>query len=115
MELQQCLIFAVVLVLRATPSGAASERMLMATEAPTSSDIINSILSKDFKIFTFGQKTEIPPPVLQEATDLASFDTPFQPSSGYSTKSSTILFQCRAVGNQVYTASECCDGLVFAS
>lgn len=115
MDIQQCFILAVVLMLRATLSGAASGRMLMATEAPTTSDVINSILSKGIKIFTFGQKTEIPPPVLQGATDLASFDTPFQPSSGYSTKSSTILFQCRAVGNQIYTASECCDGLVFAS
>ena len=116
MQAQHCFIsLAAVLILSAALPGAASGRMLMASESPTSSDTINSILSKGIKVLTFGQNTEIPPPILQGATDLASFDTPFQPSNGYSTQSSTILFQCRAVGNQIYTASECFHGLMFAS
>nr|QOL01269.1 putative extracellular protein TR9_072 [Trebouxia lynnae] len=106
MQAQHCFIsLAAVLILSAALPGAASGRMLMASESPTSSDTINSILSKGIKVLTFGQNTEIPPPILQGATDLASFDTPFQPSNGYSTQSSTILFQCRAVGNQIYTAN----------
>ena len=108
LSVQQCvLVITWALLLSATFSGAARGRLLLASESPVTSDIINSILSKGVKIFTFGQNTEIPPPILQGAADVGSFfTTPFTPSSGYNTKASTILFQCRAVGNQIYTASE---------
>ena len=87
-------------------SGGSCARQLLSV-SPPNSDIINSILSKGVKVFTFGQNTQIPPPTLQGAVDLASFGTPFQPSQKYSTESaSTILFACRAVGNQIYTASK---------
>ena len=101
------LAFAAAVLVSTNFSSAARGRMLLASESPVNSDTINSILSKGIKIFTFGQNTEIPPPILQGATDLASFSTPFQPSDSYNTKPATILFQCRAVGNQIWTASEC--------
>lgn len=107
-SMQRCLLAAVaVVLLSASCSNAARGRLLLSSESPVNSDTINSILSKGIKIFTFGQNTEIPPPILQGASDLGSFSTPFQPSNGYNTKSSTILFQCRAVGNQIYTVSKC--------
>lgn len=104
---QHCfLALAAAVLVSASFSSAARGRMLLASESPVNSDTVNSILSKGIKIFTFGQNTEIPPPILQGATDLASFSTPFQPSDSYNTKPATILFQCRAVGNQIWTASE---------
>ena len=101
------LVLAVVLLVSSCLADASRGRKLLASESPVNSDTINSILSKGVKIITFGQNTEVPPPILQGATDLASFSTPFQPSNAHNTQASTILFQCRAVGNQIYTVSEC--------
>ena len=96
--MQHCLVaLAAALLISASISNATRSRLLLSSESPPDSVIINSILSKGDTVFSFGEKTQIPPPILTGATDLASFSTPSQPSSNYMTESSTILFACRAV------------------
>lgn len=105
-SMQHCLVvLAAALLFSASATSATRSRLLLSSGSPPNSGIINSILSKGIKVFSFGEKTQIPPPILIGATDLASFSTPSQPSSGYTSQSSTILFACRAVGNQIYTTN----------
>ena len=95
----------VTLLVSAGFGGAARQRLLLSSETPPSSAIINSILSKGITLFSFGEKTQVPVPILTGAVDVGAFSTLATPSSGFNTKSSTILFACRAVGNQIYTTS----------
>ncbi|KAL3141927.1 hypothetical protein ABBQ32_004579 [Trebouxia sp. C0010 RCD-2024] len=105
-SMPHCLVvLAAALLISASATSASRSRWLLSTGSPPDSGIIDSILSKGVKLFSFGEKTEIPPPILLGASDLASFSTPSQPSSGYMSQPSTILFACRAVGNQIYTTN----------
>ena len=102
-NMQHCLLtFAAVAVLAAAVDG----RILLASGAPAASPIINSILSKGITLFSFGEKTQVPVPILTGAADVGSFGLPSTPSNNYDSKQNAILFQCRAVGNQIYTTSE---------
>ncbi|DBB13189.1 TPA: hypothetical protein ACH3X3_004937 [Trebouxia sp. C0006] len=56
-------------------------------------------------VFSFGEKTQVPVPILNGAADVGSFSTPVAPSNNRNTNTSTILFACRAVGNQIYTTN----------
>lgn len=106
-SMQHCLVvLAAALLSSASAISATRSRLLLSSGSPPSSGIIDSILSKGVAVFSFGEKTQVPPPILIGATDLASFSTPSKPSSGYLSQSSTILFACRAVGNQIYTTSK---------
>ena len=106
-SMQHCLVvLAAALLLSASATSATRSRSLLSSGSPPDSSIINSILAKGVKVFSFGEKTEVPPPILIGASDLGSFSTPSQPSSGYMSQPSTILFACRAVGNQIYTTSK---------
>ena len=104
---QRCLLaFVALSLLSAAQSDAVSLRSLLASGAPPSSSIISSILSKGVTLFSFGEKTQVSPPILNGAVDTGAFSTAAAPSNGYNTKSNAILFQCRAVGNQIYTTSK---------
>ena len=104
--MQHCLlVLAAAMLISASATSATRSRLLLSSGSPPNSGVIDSILSKGVAVFSFGEKTQIPPPILIGAADLASFSTPAQPSSGYLSQSSTILFACRAVGNQIYTTS----------
>jgi len=94
-----------VLLVSASISGATRNRLLLSSESPPNSQTINSILSKNVMVFSFGEKTQVPVPILNGAADVGSFSTPVAPSSNRNTDTSTILFACRAVGNQIYTTS----------
>lgn len=97
-----------VLLVTASISGATRNRLLLSSESPPISQTINSILSKNVLVFSFGEKTQVPVPILNGAADVGSFSTPVAPSSNRNTDTSTILFACRAVGNQIYTTSALC-------
>ncbi|DBA71866.1 hypothetical protein WJX79_007937 [Trebouxia sp. C0005] len=94
-----------VLLVSASTSGATRNRLLLSSESPPNSQTINSILSKNVMVFTFGEKTQVPVPILNGAADVGAFSTPVAPSSNRNTETSTILFACRAVGNQIYTTN----------
>ncbi|KAA6429474.1 MAG: hypothetical protein FRX49_00867 [Trebouxia sp. A1-2] len=94
-----------VLLVSASISGATRGRLLLSSESPPNSQTINSILSKNVMVFSFGEKTQVPVPILNGAADVGSFSTPVAPSSNSNTGTSTILFACRAVGNQIYTTN----------
>ncbi|KAA6421255.1 MAG: hypothetical protein FRX49_08741 [Trebouxia sp. A1-2] len=94
-----------VLLVSASTSGATRNRLLLSSESPPNSQTINSILSKNVMVFTFGEKTQVPVPILNGAADVGAFSTPVAPSSNRNTETSTILFACRAVGNQIYTTT----------
>ncbi len=96
------------LFVSASISGATRNRLLLSSESPPISQTINSILSKNVMVFSFGEKTQVPVPILNGAADVGSFSTPVAPSSNLNTQTSTILFACRAVGNQIYTTSALC-------
>ena len=97
-----------VLLVSASISGATRNRLLLSSQSPPNSQTINSILSKNVIVFSFGEKTQVPVPILNGAADIGSFSTPVAPSSDRNTETSTILFACRAVGNQIYTSSALC-------
>ena len=82
-----------VLLVSASISGATRNRLLLSSESPPVSQAINSILSKNVMIFSFGEKTQVPVPILNGAADVGSFSTPVAPSSNRNTDTSTILFR----------------------